>query len=157
MATIIGVIAGTRGRVPEGVLRCFHGVRFIVHCGGIGGMDVVERLSAVAPVTGVVSRTDRDADCPFDPFLVKRIEGLTVLALHRIGRPARVNREAAALIAAHAPDVILWGEGGAPVNERWNERLLLNPGHAAPARGAASIAILEVNGTSARGRLIPLA
>ncbi len=55
---ILGVISDTHGIVRPEALNALRGVEHIVHAGDIGGVDVIEALGTIAPVTAVRGNTD---------------------------------------------------------------------------------------------------
>jgi uncharacterized protein len=55
---ILGVISDTHGTVRPEALNALRGVEHIVHAGDVGGLDVIEALETIAPVTAVRGNTD---------------------------------------------------------------------------------------------------
>ncbi len=58
---MIGIVSDTHGTLAPGVLAALEGVERILHAGDVGGSDVIERLTAVAPVVAVRGNMDLDA------------------------------------------------------------------------------------------------
>ena len=72
----LGIIANTEGYVNPQVSKALHGVDYILHCGGVGTWQVIEELSKVARVTGVVGPGDDPAVIPFEKTLTKTFGGV---------------------------------------------------------------------------------
>src|SRR2546428_9166251 len=60
-ARTVGVISDTHGLLRAEAVTALRGVDAIVHAGDIGAPDVLERLSAIAPVTAVRGNNDKGA------------------------------------------------------------------------------------------------
>jgi putative phosphoesterase len=57
----IAVIADTHGLLPQRVVDACAGADHIIHAGDVGGRDIYEQLSRLAPVSAVRGNRDRDA------------------------------------------------------------------------------------------------
>ncbi len=55
----IGIISDTHGKVPTKIHDVFKGVEQIWHAGDIGGIDVIDELETIAPVTAVQGNMDQ--------------------------------------------------------------------------------------------------
>jgi len=55
---IIGVISDTHGLLRQDVFKAFENVDAILHAGDIGSMEIIDQLSAIAPVHAVRGNMD---------------------------------------------------------------------------------------------------
>ena len=55
----IGIISDTHGKIPTAIFDVFEGVEQIWHAGDIGGIDVINELETIAPVTAVHGNMDQ--------------------------------------------------------------------------------------------------
>lgn len=127
----------------------------ILHAGDVGGDDVLDELSIIAPVHAVYGNTDE----PGNPRLTAAID-LVVAGLrihvshgHELGVPKPET-----LLARYAADVIVYGHTHRQLVTRADSRLVVNPGAAGPARFdlRPSVAILRIRDGSAAARIINL-
>jgi predicted phosphodiesterase len=153
----IGVISNTEGFVSAEVTKALHGVDYIIHCGGVGTWEVIEELSKVARVTGVVGPNDDPALIPFERALTKTFGGTTLYTVHRLGDPLDLPQAVAREIQKIDPRIVLFA-GNASFNNRLDGRLFFCPGAAGKKkpRGGRSVGMVEIDGQSVRGEIIPL-
>ena len=121
-AIIIGLVSDTHGLVRDGLFQALAGVSHILHAGDVGGRDVLDALSAIAPVEAVYGNVD-----PLDGRLPQHVH------LDRGGLSIHVY--------GHTHRALVYRDGA---------RLVVNPGAAGPARFDVkpSVAILRIeNGT----------
>jgi hypothetical protein len=154
---VVGVIADTHGLLRPAIVDLFIGVDVIVHAGDVGGVAVLEALSAVARVEAVYGNVDD----PHDPLLARErrvsIGGLAIHVSHghELGRPT-----AEAALARYADaDVVVFGHTHRAVVVRDAAgRLAVNPGAAGPRRFDAqpSVARLTIANGSAEVEIISL-
>lgn len=154
----IGVLADTRGELHPRIPHIFQGMDFILHCGGIGAPGILEELSNLSPVTGVLGGSDEAADYPLGESLFREDWGIPLLVSHDVGSPGRPNAEATRLLAEYDPKVLIFGHSGEPFNAAISDRLWFNPGSASRSDGKvpASVGILEIDGQTARGEIVTL-
>ncbi len=155
----IGVVSDTTGGLHPEIPNVLDGMDFIIHCGAIGSVDVLNELSKISPVSGVIGKGDSDEEFPFGTTLLREMAGVHVLVSHHVGTPARPRREIGHLLAEHDPKVLLFGSTLEPFNAAVNDCLWFNPGTAAPRNGAkkpSSAGILEIDGQTVRGEIIAL-
>lgn len=155
---LIGVLGDSHGVLHDEVLKIFDGVDYILHCGGIGSPEVLERLSFVAPIAGVVGPQDTHEEYPFDKIFAVTWFETSVLVMHRIGDPTRVTKACREEIEKHDPQVVVFARSEGPFNQRSEGRLWFNPGPAGRKRSRfrLSVGLLEIEGRSIRGQVIPL-
>lgn len=158
MTLWIGVVSDTHGWLSPQILDVFDGLHYIVHCGNIGSPEVLNELSQIAPVVGVVSQTDDAELYPFEKTLFRKWLEVGVFVSHRIGDPARPHRAVRAQLEQQDPQVVLFGQSQKPFNNRIDSRLFFNPGPAGRKRSRVqrSVGLLEVEGHSVRGEVVPL-
>ena len=153
----LGVISNTDGYVSPEVMKALHGVDYIIHCGGIGAWEVIEELSKVARVTGVVGPNDDPAVIPFERVLTKQFGGATLYTVHKLGDPLDLPQAVKREIQKVDPRIVLFG-GSAWFISRLDGRLYFSPGSAGKKRpkGGRSVGMVEIDGQSVRGEVIPL-
>lgn len=146
----VGLVSDTHGLFREAIVDAFRDVALIVHAGDVGRMDVLDRLSAIAPVVAVFGNVDD----PFNPRLAPaRTVPVGPLRLrvshgHELGSPNPTR-----LAEAYGDgdvDILMFGHTHKSVvaTERrgGRELLVVNPGAAGPKRFSlpASVAVLTV-------------
>ena len=149
----LGVISDTHGYLPPRVLQVFEGADVILHAGDIGSQDILEALSAVAPVLAVRGNmdggfwADRLAECEF----LKAGDQLIQLIHDRL----RLRREAApegclAVVNGHTHRTSV---------EKKNGVLYVNPGSAGAPRWGEQpcVALIHVKGAAATVEIISVA
>jgi putative phosphoesterase len=151
----IGLISDTHGLLRADVFTALAGVDLILHAGDVGGDDILDELSAIAPVHAVYGNTD-----PTDhPRLAGRIErdaaGVTIHVSHghEVGSPTPEK-----LLATYTSDVIVYGHTHRALIARYDQRLVVNPGAAGPRRFhlLPSVALLRVYDGRADAELVSL-
>ncbi len=151
----IGLISDTHGLVRPEVHRALNGVEFILHAGDVGGDEILDELSIIAPVRAVFGNTDPPGNPRLEPAIDMSVDGLRIHVSHghELGVP-----KPAKLLARYAADVIVFGHTHEPVVVNVDGRLVVNPGAAGPARFEIkpSVAILEIAGGKADVRLMDL-
>lgn len=148
----MGVVADTHGLVRPQILEALAGSDLIVHAGDVGGPQVLEALSNLAPVHAVRGNTD------FGPWTRALPESLAV----EVGRVSlwvlhdRALLDLDPLAAGFA--AVISGHSHTPALEENGGVLYVNPGSAGPRRLSlpVSLAQLEVCGTEVRAELIEL-
>jgi len=145
-AIIIGLVSDTHGLVRDGLFQALAGVSHILHAGDVGGRDVLDALSAIAPVEAVYGNVD-----PLDGRLPQHVHldrgGLSIHMTHghELGVPTPEK-----LLARYRADILVYGHTHRALVYRDGSRLVVNPGAAGPGRFDVkpSVAILRIeNGT----------
>ena len=131
------------------------GVDLILHAGDVGGDEILDELSIIAPIQGVFGNTD-EPDNPRLPAAIDiEVGGLKIHVSH--GHELGVPRPEK-LLARYAADVIIYGHTHVPLVTEADGRLVVNPGAAGAARFdiKPSVAILEINSGVPSVRIVSL-
>lgn len=146
----IGVISDTHGLLRPEAVDALKGVERIIHGGDVGGEDILDDLSAIAPVTVVRGNTDYQSWAARLPATeLVEVGGRSIYVVHDI---ADLNVDP----AVAGIDVVVYGHSHQPV---WDQRgdgvWQLNPGSAGPRRFSlpVTVARLQVSTTSIRGEI----
>lgn len=139
----IGLISDTHGLLRPGVFDALAGVEAILHAGDVGGEEILDELSVLAPVLAVFGNTDP----PGDPRLAAEIErewgGLRVHVSHghELGVPTPEK-----LLARYPHDILVYGHTHRQLVTRAGGRLVVNPGAAGQRRFnlTPSVAVLAI-------------
>jgi putative phosphoesterase len=154
--TVIGLISDTHGLLRPGVHEALAGVSLILHAGDVGGDDVLDELSLIAPVLAVYGNTDPPGDPRLEAEVVHRAGGLVIHVSHghELGSPTPEK-----LLARHSGDVLVYGHTHRALVARAGGRLVVNPGAAGPRRFdlLPSVARLVIAEGAADVEIIPLA
>ena len=146
---LIGLISDTHGYFDPRLPDVFRGVERILHAGDIGGLDVIERLEAIAPVVAVHGNMDNPLVAnrfPADSTL--QAGGLSVYLVHR-PHDARPGPDVGVVVQGHTHRSLIEEKGGI---------LFVNPGAAGKTLTFAgrTVALLEVDGAEASARIVAL-
>lgn len=153
-AIIIGLVSDTHGLMRDSLFEALAGVSQILHAGDVGGRDILDALSTIAPVLAVYGNVD-----PLDGTLPQRVAldagGLSIHVSHgdELGSPTPGK-----LLARYSADVLVFGHTHRPLVERDGHRLVVNPGAAGPRRFdlAPSVGRLTIVGGRAEVELVTL-
>lgn len=131
----IGVISDTHGLLRPEAIEALAGVEHILHAGDVGGIEILERLRAIAPVTAIRGNVDGYGPCAALPETeVAELGGLLVYMLH--DRNALDLDPAAAGMAA-----VVSGHSHQPKIEERKGVLYFNPGSAGPRRFSLPVSL----------------
>lgn len=128
---MIGLISDTHGLLRPRVHEALAGVELILHAGDVGGDEVLDELSLIAPVLAVYGNTD----APGQPRLVESIErtiggvSIHVSHGHEVGSPTPAR-----LLARYPAQVIVYGHTHRQHIAHVDGRLVVNPGAAGAKR-----------------------
>ena len=134
----VGLIADTHDLLRPEAIAFLRGCDHIVHAGDIGGPDIIEALSTLAPVTVVRGNTDIDEwteALPESTFL--QVGPVRLLVLHDL---ALLDIDP----AATGVDVVVSAHTHIPLVEQHGAIHYVNPGSAGPRRYGLPIAIGEL-------------
>lgn len=154
----IGVISDTCGELDPRVQDVFGGVDYILHCGRIGDPSILDVLSHLAPVAGVIGASDDHNVFPFEKSLFRKWFDVGVYLAHDIGDPLDLSRGVRKDLEVYEPQVLLFGNCADGFNSRIESRLYFSPGAAGPMNGARrrSVGLLEIEGRNTRAEVVPL-
>ena len=151
----IGLISDTHGLVRPEVHGALAAVEMILHAGDVGGEEVLDELSTIAPVHAVFGNVDPPGDRRLHEALDISVGGITIHVSH--GHELGVPKPEKLLMAYNA-QVIVFGHTHEPLVVKADGRLVVNPGAAGPARFdiKPSVAILEIKSGSAEVVIVPI-
>jgi hypothetical protein len=134
----IGLISDTHGLLRPEAVAFLRGSDFIVHAGDVGGVEVIEQLTKLAPVTVVRGNNDASAWAgSIAETEVLRVEGVLIYVLHDI---AELDLDP----AAAGFRVVIFGHSHRPSIETRDGVLYVNPGSAGPRRFKLPICVGEL-------------
>ena len=145
----IGLISDTHGLVRHEALQALAGVDRIIHAGDIGGADVIEALSDIAPVDVVRGNNDKDPwGAKLPAWLALEFEGVSIHVLHDV-------KEMDVDPAAAGFRVVIAGHSHKPVVAERDGVLFVNPGSAGPRRFSLPVTVgyLMVEGGTAHAQI----
>jgi uncharacterized protein len=128
LRTVIGVISDTHRLLRAEALDALRGSEHIIHAGDIGSPDILEKLSAVAPVTAVRGNIDKQEWARSLPETeVLDVRGLLIYILHDLAQ-LDLKPQTAGFA------VVVSGHSHLPKQETREGVLYFNPGSAGPRR-----------------------
>jgi putative phosphoesterase len=148
----IGVISDTHGLLRPEAVAALDGVQQILHAGDVGGREILEALSRIAPVAAVRGNIDRDrwgATLPTTEVI--EIAGVSMYMLHDLAQ-LDLKPEAAGF------RVVVYGHSHRPKMEEKNGVLYFNPGSAGRRRFRLPVSVgkLEIRAGQVFGELVRL-
>lgn len=148
----IGLISDTHGYLDSVVIEVFAGTDLIIHAGDIGIPEILQALSAVAPVKAVRGNMDHG---PWSSTLPETeiVEAGEVL-LYVLHDRQRLDLDP----SAAGFGAVISGHSHRPLIEKRNGILYLNPGSASQPRfhHPATVALLTIADETADARIIEL-
>ncbi|HET8760804.1 MAG TPA: metallophosphoesterase family protein [Nitrospiria bacterium] len=124
----VGLISDTHGLLRPEAVSALQGSDVIIHAGDIGGPDVLDALSRVAPVTAVRGNNDKGSWASALPETdVLRIGATCMLVIHNL---ADLDRDP----AAAGFHVVVSGHSHRPGQRMEQGVPFVNPGSAGPRR-----------------------
>jgi uncharacterized protein len=129
-AQLVGLISDTHGLLRPEVFNAFTKVDLILHAGDVGPDEILDELSAIAPVHAVRGNTDRSDNPRLPQSLDLEINGRTVHVSHG----HEVGANPARLLEAYGANVIVYGHTHRELITRADGRVAVNPGAAGPRR-----------------------
>jgi putative phosphoesterase len=131
----IGVISDTHGLLRPEAIDALAGVEHILHAGDVGGIEILERLRAIAPVTAIRGNVDGFGQCATLPEIeVVELGGHSFYMLHDL------NALDLDPVAAGMASVI-YGHSHQPKKEMRRGVLYFNPGSAGPRRFSLPVSL----------------
>jgi putative phosphoesterase len=149
---LVGVISDTHSLLRPEALEALRGSEHIIHAGDVGSTEILERLSAIAPMTAVRGNVDKGVWSRKLPETeVLELGGVSVYVLHDLAR-LDLKPKAAGFAA------VISGHSHVPKQEMRDGVLYFNPGSAGPRRFKLPVSvgrlILEQGGV--RGEILYL-
>ena len=128
---IVGLISDTHGLVRPLVHQALAGVELILHAGDVGGDDVLDELSLIAPVYAVYGNTDAPGQPRLTDSIERTIGGVSIHVSHghEVGSPTPAR-----LLARYPAQVIVYGHTHRQHIAQADGRLVVNPGAAGATR-----------------------
>lgn len=128
---LIGLISDTHGLVRPRVHEALAGVELILHAGDVGGDEVLDELSLIAPVLAVYGNTDAPGQLRLAESIERTIGGVSIHVSHghEVGSPTPAR-----LLARYAAQVIVYGHTHRQHVAEVDGRLVINPGAAGAKR-----------------------
>jgi putative phosphoesterase len=124
----IGVISDTHGLLRPEALEAPRGSAHIIHAGDVGSPEILEKLSAIAPVTAVRGNVDKSAwSRELPETQVLELGGISIYVLHDLAQ-LDLKPKAAGFAA------VVSGHSHVPKQEMRDGVLFFNPGSAGPRR-----------------------
>ena len=152
---VIGVISDTHGLLRPDVHEALAGVELILHAGDVGGDEILDELSLIAPVRAVYGNTDAPGQPRLRDAIEVTIDGVSIHVSHghELGAPVPAK-----LLERYATNVIVYGHTHRPMIAKADGRLVLNPGAAGPRRFdiLPSVARLTIANGEAEAELVAL-
>ena len=150
----IGVISDTHGLLRPEALEALFGSDHIIHAGDVGSPDIIEALSAIAPLTAIRGNVDKAAWAQKLPDNeVLEVGGISIYILHDLTQ-LDLKPKAAGFA------VVVSGHSHIPKQEMRDGVLYFNPGSAGPQRFKLPISvgklILENGNMEVRGEIVQL-
>jgi putative phosphoesterase len=145
----IGVISDTHGLLRPEALAAMRGVAHILHAGDVGGVEILDELRRIAPVTAIRGNVDGSGPCARLPETeLVELGGQSFYMLHDL--LALDLDPVAAGIAA-----VVSGHSHQPKIEWRKGVLYFNSGSAGPRRFSlpVSVGFLEVSAAGIEPRL----
>ena len=145
----IGLISDTHGLVRPEALQALAGVDRIIHAGDVGGANVIEALSGIAPVDVVRGNNDKDPwGAKLPAWLALEFEGVGIHVLHDVNE---MDIDA----AAAGFQVVIAGHSHKPVVAERDGVLFVNPGSAGPRRFSLPVTVghLVIEAGAARAEI----
>lgn len=160
---IIGLISDTHipsraRRLPDALLHIFSGVDLILHAGDVVTPEVLDDLSEIAPVKGVMGNCDLfELKTRLTDTLEVAAEGVSIGMIHDSGHSAKRRQRMREMFPGCR--VVVFGHSHVPMVDDDGDLLLVNPGTPTDPRWGSqltSVAILEVSGAQPRAELVIL-
>jgi putative phosphoesterase len=145
----IGLISDTHNLLRPEARIALAGTDRILHAGDICGMEVLDQLARIAPVTAVRGNNDRNggvADLP--ERVTVECGGVKIHVVHDLHDLDIAPEE-------HGIGVVVSGHSHRPLSRREGGVLYVNPGSAGPRRFKlpASLGFLEIEGSAVKAIL----
>ncbi|WP_110517162.1 metallophosphoesterase family protein [Herpetosiphon llansteffanensis] len=155
----ICIISDTHGKLDPRVEQLFVGASRILHAGDIGRAQppIIDRLSAIAPVTAVTGNVDWNTALDIYPINTTiEVEGIRIMMQHIGDIPKRWQRQ----LPQPTPQIAICGHSHIALIEEYQGVLFINPGSASQPRGQLgepTVVFLDIQDNGEfKAELIPL-
>jgi hypothetical protein len=148
----IGVISDTHGLLRPEALEALRGSDHIIHAGDIGAPEIIDQLTAIAPVTAIRGNIDSASwSRKFPEIEVLDAAGVSVYIRHDLAK-LDLKPKAAGF------GVVISGHSHVPKQEIRDGVLYFNPGSAGPRRFKLPITVgkLIIQGRKVEAEIISL-
>lgn len=148
----VGIISDTHGLLRPQAIAALRGCDRIIHGGDIGKPQILEELSALAPVTAVRGNNDKGSWAGNLPETLRlEIDGVRIYVLHDLAQLDIDPQET-------GMRVVVSGHSHRPLIAERDGVLFINPGSAGPRRFRLPIAVAElvIDGQSVTPRIVEL-
>ena len=136
--TRIGVISDTHGLLRDEALQALRGSELIIHAGDIGGREILDSLSRVAPVVAVRGNTDHESWAAALPeTAVAQVGPVLIYVLHDLHA---LDLD----VGAAGFQVVVSGHSHQPSRAERDGVLYLNPGSAGPRRFRLPVTVARI-------------
>src|ERR1022692_3786128 len=136
---VVGLISDTHGLLREEALHALEGSDLIIHAGDVGKPEIIDRLSALAPVIAVRGNIDKAAWASTLPMTaVAEAGSIALYVLHDI-------HELDLDPAAAGFRIVVSGHSHKPSRTQRSGVLYLNPGSAGPRRFKLPVTVARLD------------
>jgi putative phosphoesterase len=136
---VLGLISDTHGLLREEAVRALEGSDLIIHAGDVGKPEIIDRLSALAPVIAVRGNIDKAAWASTLPTTaVAEAGSIVIYVLHDIHEPDLDPVSAGFRI-------VVSGHSHKPSRTERSGVLYLNPGSAGPRRFKLPVTVARLD------------
>ena len=145
---LVGVLSDTHGKLDPAIVELFAGCDHIVHAGDVEDRAILERLTALAPVTAVHGN-DVEGTCAGLPECATVVfDGFSLHVRHDLVMIEALDASVLAAMHDAGCGVVVSGHTHVPDISRKDGIVYLNPGSASVPRGglARSVALLRIEG-----------
>jgi putative phosphoesterase len=149
----VGLLSDTHGMLRPEARAFLAGCDYIVHGGDVGGADILDQLTLMAPLTAVRGNNDTQGRVSrLRHTELIRVGGIFVYLIHNID-------ELDIDPAAAGVSVVVSGHSHRPKIEQREGILYVNPGSCGPRRFKLPITVgeLTVSGSAVNARIVDLA
>ena len=131
---VVGIVSDTHSYFHPNLIRYLENVDLILHAGDVGGIDIIDALSALAPLRAVWGNIDGwDMRREYPEHNRFEFAGVRFWMTHIAGKPDRWQRGVGKMLAEDPPDVFICGHSHILQIERVPKlggMLFVNPGAA---------------------------
>jgi len=136
---IVGVISDTHGLMRPEALAALKGVELIIHGDDVGKVEVLQSLSAIAPVCAIRGNIDRGPWAKKLPDILDiQVNGAKIRLIHNVhdfdGDPNTAGFRAIISGHSHKPSIVTR-----------DDVLFVNPGSAGPRRFKLPVTVARIN------------